>query len=74
LSEEEADDDSEDQQSGVSLVEPDMSAIKDGLKQADVNGSDVRVGIIMAKCNAGIVQGLYKVGHLAMSLLRLCHL
>jgi hypothetical protein len=61
MSDEEGDEDSEDQGSPMSVIEPDMSAIKEGIQQVEVNGSDVRVGIIMAKWHAGIVQGLYKV-------------
>lgn len=39
-----------------------ISAIKEGIKfPTSLNGSDVRVGIIMARWNADIIQGLYKV-------------
>ena len=49
-------------------VEPPLSSIssvKEGFElPKHLNGSDVRVGIIMARWNADIVQGLYKVdGH-----------
>lgn len=40
----------------------DMSSIKEGmLAPVNLNGSDVRVGIIMARWNADVIQGLYKV-------------
>ena len=46
----------------LSTLAPDVSAVKEGLKYAaDLNGSDVRVGIIMARWNADIIEGLYKV-------------
>lgn len=40
-----------------------ISSLKEGLEllKNNLNGSDVRVGIIMARWNADIVQGLYKV-------------
>ena len=39
-----------------------ISSLKEGLELLkNLNGSDVRVGIIMARWNADIVQGLYKV-------------
>jgi len=39
----------------------DISAVKEGIKQiANLNGSDVRVGIIMARWNEDIISGLYK--------------
>ena len=41
---------------------PDISNFKEGIKfTSQLNGSDVRVGIIMAKWNADIIEGLYKV-------------
>lgn len=39
----------------------DMSLFKEGIKfPTSLNGSDVRVGIIMARWNADVIQGLYK--------------
>jgi hypothetical protein len=39
-----------------------ISSLKEGIELLkNLNGSDVRVGIIMARWNADIVQGLYKV-------------
>ena len=44
---------------------PQISLIKQGLNiSSSMNGSDVRVGIIMARWNADVIQGLYKVGTL----------
>ena len=41
---------------------PEMSIFKEGIKfPTSLNGSDVRVGIIMARWNADVIQGLYKV-------------
>jgi 6,7-dimethyl-8-ribityllumazine synthase len=41
-------------------VAVDISAVKEGIKQlTNLNGSDVRVGIIMARWNADIITGLY---------------
>eukprot|EP01038_Epipyxis_sp_PR26KG_P007830 gene7830-10636_t len=41
--------------------DPQISLIKEGIKfPTSLNGSDVRVGIIMARWNADIIQGLYK--------------
>lgn len=43
-------------------VEESISLIKEGVKfPNNLNGSDVRVGIIMARWNSDIIQGLYKV-------------
>lgn len=40
---------------------PEISSAKEGIKfGTDVNGSDVRVGIIMARWNADVIDGLYK--------------
>ena len=40
---------------------PEMSSAKEGIKFGDlVNGSDVRVGIIMTRWNADVIDGLYK--------------
>ncbi len=56
--EESADDSSE---SAAVIVEDGPSIFKEGIKfGANINGSDVRVGIIMARWNADIIQGLYK--------------
>ena len=45
-----------------------ISLIKQGLNiSSNLNGSDVRVGIIMARWNADIIQGLYKVLHTFIS-------
>lgn len=42
-------------------VEP-ISLLKEGIKfPTNLNGSDVRVGIIMARWNSDVIQGLYKV-------------
>ena len=47
--------------SAVEIVEDGPSIFKEGIKfGANINGSDVRVGIIMARWNADIIQGLYK--------------
>ena len=43
------------------VSEDSMSMFKEGIKfPTNVNGSDVRVGIIMARWNADIIGGLYK--------------
>ena len=40
---------------------PDISPYKEGIKfPTSLNGSDVRVGIIMARWNADVINGLYK--------------
>ena len=66
----EDDDDEEEESSSESssdvVVEsdssPQISLLKQGLNiSTNLNGSDVRVGIIMARWNADIIQGLYKV-------------
>lgn len=50
--------------SGAEAIEGQISLIKQGLNISTfLNGSDVRVGIIMARWNADIIQGLYKVSH-----------
>lgn len=42
-------------------IEEQISLLKEGIKfPTNLNGSDVRVGIIMARWNADVVQGLYK--------------
>lgn len=47
--------------STVATGEFDISTIKEGLKMPEnINGSDVRVGIIMARWNEDIITGLYK--------------
>jgi len=39
-----------------------ISSLKEGIEiLKNLNGSDVRVGIIMARWNADIIQGLYQV-------------
>jgi hypothetical protein len=66
---EEEDDDKETEsasESSTVIVEadlsPQISLIKQGLNiSSSLNGTDVRVGIIMARWNADIIQGLYKV-------------
>ena len=67
---EEDDEESEEKESGAAEVETtadatidgQISLIKQGLNISGfLNGSDVRVGIIMARWNADIIQGLYKV-------------
>ena len=48
--------------SGSTALTPDISIMKEGISfGSEVNGSDVRVGIIMAKWNADVIEGLYKV-------------
>lgn len=55
-------DDDQAQQALATVIEADMSVIKEGIKPlCNVNGSDVRVGIIMARWNADVITGLYKV-------------
>jgi 6,7-dimethyl-8-ribityllumazine synthase len=45
----------------VVIEDEPMSIFKEGIKfPTNVNGSDVRVGIIMARWNADVIQGLYK--------------
>ena len=45
----------------VIIEDEPMSIFKEGIKfPTNVNGSDVRVGIIMARWNADVIQGLYK--------------
>jgi len=51
----------ESSESAAVIVEDGPSVFKEGIKfGASINGSDVRVGIIMARWNADIIQGLYK--------------
>lgn len=58
---EEDDDEDEETRPTVSSEAPEISPVKEGITfGAPLNGSDVRVGIIMARWNADIVQGLYK--------------
>jgi hypothetical protein len=46
----------------VGSNEPELSFFEKGIAfPKDLNGSNVRVGIIMARWNADIIQGLYKV-------------
>jgi len=46
---------------GAESEENTISLLKEGFKAADVlNGTDVRVGIIMARWNSDIISGLYK--------------
>jgi len=67
--EEEEEEDSGEKESGVAevattdaTIDGQISLIKQGLNISGfLNGSDVRVGIIMARWNADIIQGLYKV-------------
>lgn len=48
--------------SADTAMDAQISLIKQGLNISSfLNGSDVRVGIIMARWNADIIQGLYKV-------------
>lgn len=63
--EEEGNDDEEEaspvQESVVIAEDSSMSLLKEGIKFVEkLNGSDVRVGIIMARWNEDIIQGLYK--------------
>ena len=45
----------------IAVDDDPISIFKEGIKfPSNVNGSDVRVGIIMARWNADIIQGLYK--------------
>lgn len=49
---------------GQTVAEPlhaDMSAIKEGIKALSLDGSEVRVGILMARWNADVISGLYQV-------------
>lgn len=56
------DDGDDSQEALAALIEADMSVIKEGIKPlGNINGSDVRVGIIMARWNADVISGLYKV-------------
>lgn len=60
----EDDDETEDSSQPVFDEAPSsISSIKEGLSfgASSLNGSDVRVGIIMARWNADVIQGLYKV-------------
>jgi len=67
--EEEEEEDSGEKESGAAevattdaTIDGQISLIKQGLNISGfLNGSDVRVGIIMARWNADIIQGLYKV-------------
>jgi len=59
--EEEEESAEESSESAAVIVEDGPSVFKEGIKfGASINGSDVRVGIIMARWNADIIQGLYK--------------
>ena len=60
--EEEDDEEEKPAQSEPIVIEDDpMSIFKEGIKfPTNVNGSDVRVGIIMARWNGDVIQGLYK--------------
>ena len=59
------DDDEEDEEAPapeINTLAPDVSPKKQGLQYVgELNGSDVRVGIIMARWNSDIIEGLYKV-------------
>ena len=59
------DEEGEEEQEGTAvtgMLQADMSLIKEGIKSvSNLNGSDVRVGIIMARWNADVIAGLYKV-------------
>jgi hypothetical protein len=60
--EEESDSSSAEQAPIIIDDTPEMSLFKEGIKfPTNLNGSDVRVGIIMARWNADVIQGLYKV-------------
>jgi hypothetical protein len=51
-----------DSSESVSDSNPQISLLKQGLNTTSfLNGTDVRVGIIMARWNSDIIQGLYKV-------------
>jgi 6,7-dimethyl-8-ribityllumazine synthase len=60
--EEEDDEEEKPAQSEPIVIEDEpMSIFKEGIKfPTNVNGSDVRVGIIMARWNGDVIQGLYK--------------
>mmetsp|Transcript_31780 Transcript_31780/g.53608 ORF Transcript_31780/g.53608 Transcript_31780/m.53608 type:complete len:277 (-) Transcript_31780:427-1257(-) len=52
---------SDQKSASVPLGTGDISAIKEGIKPPEnLNGSDVRVGIIMSRWNADIITGLYQ--------------
>jgi hypothetical protein len=59
------DDDEDSDESGlpaVSVGEPDLSVITESRENgSEATGSDVRVGIIIARGNDDVVQNLYKV-------------
>lgn len=59
----EEDDGEEHEESIVNAAsDADMSVIKEGIKPlSSINGSDVRVGIIMARWNSDVITGLHKV-------------
>ena len=68
MSDEDSDDEEEEEETPTETLSvdtalaPDISNFKEGIKfTSQLNGSDVRVGIIMAKWNADIIEGLYKV-------------
>lgn len=44
----------------MTTLAPEISLDKEGIKFGEVNGSDVRIGIIMAKWNTDVVEGLYR--------------
>lgn len=56
-------DDEEEESPTPVFSEAPISSLKEGVAfdSKNINGSDVRVGIIMARWNADIIQGLYKV-------------
>ena len=60
---EEEGDEEEDEKTLSTMPSITPSMVKEGLSfaGATLNGSDVRVGILMARWNADIVQGLHKV-------------
>jgi 6,7-dimethyl-8-ribityllumazine synthase len=58
--EEEDDDEDEETKPTLSTDAPVISLEKEGVIFSTLNGSDVRVGILMCRWNSDIVQGLYK--------------
>lgn len=50
-----------DAQAVAQPLHADMSAIKEGIKALSLDGSEVRVGILMARWNADVISGLYQV-------------
>jgi len=53
-----------DAQAVAQPLHADMSAIKEGIKALSLDGSEVRVGILMARWNADVISGLYQVNTL----------